>query len=339
MAEFLKLAFVGCGAISQMHLMGIRQGAPRIRVTAAIDTDRSRAESVAAETGAEVFTSLEEGLERGDFDAVDLMLPHDAHEAAALRAFAAGVHVLLEKPDSPTVEACDRILEAASRAGTVFMVAENAQYWPEIGIAKQLLEASAIGEIVTARASFFIPPLPAYYGEAGGAQPWRFDVRTAGGGIAIDTGSHWLRPLRMWLGELDEVVAALGHPLDGMEGESLVRALLRFRSGVVAVFDGLLTRGALGPERLFRITGSRGEITVDGPGRVMLYDEESPRGRQVGETGGYMKSYAGELADFAAAVLDGAPLAAGPEQSLGELRGALAMVRSAETGRWEKVWA
>jgi predicted dehydrogenase len=58
----------------------------------------------------------------------------------------------------------------------------------------------------------------------------------------------------------------------------------------------------------------------------------------VGEVGGYVRSYPGEFADFAAAVLDGRPLAAGPEQSLGELRVALALYRSAETKRWEKVW-
>ena len=52
-----------------------------------------------------------------------------------------------------------------------------------------------------------------------------------------------------------------------------------------------------------------------------------------------MRSYAGQLRDFAHAALEGRPLEAGPEVSLGELRTALAMYRSAETGRWEKVWA
>ena len=58
----------------------------------------------------------------------------------------------------------------------------------------------------------------------------------------------------------------------------------------------------------------------------------------VGEPGGYLQSYAGEMADFEAAVLDGKRLAAGPEAALGELRAALAMARSAETRSWEKVW-
>ncbi len=42
-------------------------------------------------------------------------------------------------------------------------------------------------------------------------------------GIALDGGSHWIRPLRIWLGEIDEVVGLIGHPLSSMQGESLVK--------------------------------------------------------------------------------------------------------------------
>jgi predicted dehydrogenase len=58
----------------------------------------------------------------------------------------------------------------------------------------------------------------------------------------------------------------------------------------------------------------------------------------VGEQGGYLESYFGQFADFEAAVLDARPLAAPAEYAIGELRTALALYRSAETGRWEKVW-
>ena len=86
MAERLKLAFVGCGAIARYHLDGINEHAPRIQVTATVDVDAEKAQAYATETGGTAFTSLEEALEKGDFDAVDLMLPHDLHEQAALVA-------------------------------------------------------------------------------------------------------------------------------------------------------------------------------------------------------------------------------------------------------------
>jgi len=338
-SQTLRLALVGCGAISKLHRIGIRDGAPRIEITAAVDVKRANAEAVASECGAEVFESLDSALESRCFDAVDLMLPHQLHESAALRCLDAGVHVLLEKPMAPSIDACARILEAAGTAaernGAVFMVAENSQYWPEVVTAKRLIDDGAIGDVVTARAAIFFPPMADYYG---GDKPWRFDNAVAGGGIALDTGSHWIRPLRIWLGEIDEVVAALGHPFGPMEGESLVRSLFRFRTGVVASFDALLSEAPMSPEPLFRITGTRGEISIDGLGRVTVFDAKNRRGRPEGEPGGYMKSYAGEFEDFAAAVLDGRPLAAGPEVAVGELRTALALYRSAESRSWEKVW-
>jgi UDP-N-acetyl-2-amino-2-deoxyglucuronate dehydrogenase len=329
------MALVGCGAISRIHLPAIREGAPRIAITAAIDTDRERAEAMARATGARAFSSFEEGLASGTFEAVDLMLPHHLHEEAAVRAFAAGMHVLLEKPLATTPEACERILAAWRRAGTVFLVAENTQYWPEVLTAQRLLAEGAVGDVVTARASFAIPPLAAYYG---GVRPWRCDNDSAGGGIAIDAGSHWIRPLRMLLGEVDEVVGALGRPYASMQGESLLRALLRFRSGVVAVLDGIMKEGLFVPEPMFRITGSSGEITIERPGRVLLWNDEHPDGEQIGAVGGYLRSYPGEFADFAGAVLDGTPPAAAAEMALGELRVALALYRSEATRRWEKVW-
>ena len=335
MSTRLRLALVGCGAISQLHLPAIRKGAPRTEIVAVVDTDAARARAMAERTGARPFKSLDDALADGAVDAVDLMLPHHLHEGAALRCFAAGKHVLLEKPMANDVAACARILDAARRAGTVFQVAENTQYWPEVLTAKKLLDDGAIGDVITARASFAIPPMKEFYG---GENPWRLDSAIAGGGIALDSGSHWIRPLRMWLGEVDEVVGALGHPWTPMQGESLVRALLRFRSGVVSSLDGLMKEAPFVPEPMFRLTGSAGEITIERPGRVVLWAPQHPDGRQVGGQGGYLESYHGQFADFEAAVLDGRPLAAEAEVAVGELRVALALYRSAESGRWEKVW-
>ena len=336
MTNTLKLAFVGCGAIASFH-RDAAAAAERIRITAAIDPEREKAAQIAAETGAEVFGSLEEALEGGDFDAVDLMLPHDLHERVATTAFQAGKHVLLEKPMAPTLDACDRILAAAKEAGTVFMVAENAQYWPEVVSAQKLIREGAIGDLITARAAFVLEFDGFWFKDK---KPWRYDKARTGGGIAIDGGSHWLRPLRMWMGEIEEVVAVADHPCERMEGESLMRALLRFRSGKIGAFDAMMIDSAQGPDSWWRVTGSLGEIVIESgmEGTLRLYDAEHREGRAIGEPQGYVRSFYGELADFAAAVLDGKAPEAGPEHSLGELRTALAMYRSVESGRWEKVW-
>ncbi|MEZ4862191.1 MAG: Gfo/Idh/MocA family oxidoreductase [Caldilineaceae bacterium] len=339
--QTLKIALVGCGGIAQAHWRGIQAHAKQLVVSTVVDTDPARAEAMAQQTGGRPFTSLEAALADGDFAAVDIMLPHNQHEAAAVAAFAAGKHVVLEKPMAPTVAGCDHILAAAKQAGTVFMVAEQAHYWPDVRQVQQLIQAGAIGEIITAR-GFFGNPAPAPGSVAG--RPWRYDLALAGGGITIDGGAHWLRPLRMWLGEVDEVIAVTGRPLAEMEGESLARALLRFQTGVVAVFDTLYAGAVLGGGEEFRITGTLGEIISERgyPGRLLLFDKAHPDGQVLKENlwdgDGRLAAFGYELADFAQAVLTSAPLAAPPEYALGELRTALAIYRSAESRQWEKVW-
>jgi predicted dehydrogenase len=324
---------VGCGAIARWHLEAIGRAAVRTDVTAVVDVLPERAHALASATGAEPYTDIEDALDADAFDAALVMVPHDRHEAAAVAVLTAGRHLLLEKPMAPTLEACGRILAAAHKAGTVFMVAENAQYWPEVLTAKRLVEEGAIGDVITARSWHCAAPMEEFYQ---GEDPWRLSAVATGGGIAIDAGSHWLRPLRMWLGEIKDVVAATARPVDAMEGESLCRALCRFDTGVVASFDAILSPGPTAPVAPFQLTGTRGEIVVE-HGRVVLHDGSEVRGMVIGG-GNYFKSYEAQIADFEAAVLDGVTPAASAEYALGELRAALAMYRSAQTGRWESVW-
>ncbi len=335
----LKLALVGCGGIAQAHWRGIQAHSDQLVVTAVVDTDPARAAAMAEQTGSQPFTSLESALAQGDFDAVDIMLPHNQHEAAAVAAFAAGKHVVLEKPMSTNIASCDRILAAAQQAGTVFMVAEQAQYWPDACKVQELIQAGAIGEIITARA-FFGNPAPA---PLNGPKPWRYELAVAGGGITIDGGAHWLRPLRMWLGEVDEVIAVTGRLLPEMEGESLMRSLLRFQSGVVAAFDAVYGGALIGASEEFRITGTLGELVVERglQGRLLIFNKAYPEGDVLlaNKWDGRHAAFGYELVDFANAVMHGMSLAAGPEYSLGELRTALAIYRSVESRQWEKVWA
>ncbi len=333
----VTMALVGCGNIARAHWRGIRYHAPRVEVTAVVDTDPGHAAAMAERTGAVAFSSLDEALTKGEFDAVDLMLPHDLHESAAVRAFAAGKHVVLEKPMAPDLDSCERILDAARRAGTVFMIAEQAQYWPDVIKARELIVAGQIGQIITARACFYDP----LHLAPDQPKPWRFNLARAGGGICIDGGAHWIRPLRMLLGEIDEVIAVTGRHIPDMEGESWAHALFRFKSGVTATFDALLCDGPVGPSEDFRFTGTRGELVIEHgcQGRLLLYDAAHPDGKVLLNTfPGKIDSHGAELHDFSLAILEGKALEAPPAFSLGELRTALALYRSVASRQWEKVW-
>ena len=98
----------------------------------------------------------------------------------------------------------------------------------------------------------------------------------------------------------------------------------------------------MAPTEDFRVTGTAGELVIEHgrDGRLLLFDGAHPEGETVMQTfPGKVDSYGAELHDFSLAVLDGKPLEAAPEFSLGEMRTALAMYRSTTTKQWEPVWS
>lgn len=329
----LRVGIVGCGAIARWHAEAMHT-ATRTVVTACVDPVAENAAALAELTGGQACASIDEALAIG-VDALSIMVPHHLHEVLAIEALEAGVHVMIEKPMAPTVTACERILAvAAERPAQVFMVAENSQYWPEIAVVAEQIAAGAIGEVVTARSWHNSGPPPEFYP---GDKPWRFSAEVMCGGVAMDTGSHWLRPLRVVLGEVDEVVAVTGRIWPEMDGESMVRALIRHRSGITSSLDVMLARGAVSYQPHFQFIGTKGELLVTVAGEVLLFDGRDRDGTVVGR-GNYMHSYRGVWVDFEAAVLDGRALAADAAFSLGELRTALAIEASAASRTWEPVW-
>jgi UDP-N-acetyl-2-amino-2-deoxyglucuronate dehydrogenase len=340
----LKLAFLGCGNIAKAHWQGIKERAPEIEVTTLIDINLGNAEQISKLIGTspDIFSSFEEALLKGNFTAVEIMLPHYLHEEAAIKAFSAGKHVLLEKPISTSLPSCSRIFSAAKKAAkinkTIFMVGENAQYWPEIQETKRLIDSGIIGEVETATANFIVPFADSIRKEY--VNQWRSQQSKMGGGIVIDGGSHWLRPLRIWMGEIKSVVAAVRHPRKEIEGESLCHAILCFESGKLAYYSANLASEYTAAQPWWKITGNKGEIWIESgfKGRLLLVNEEypDPSGKQMMEPQGYFSSFGYQLHDFSQAVLHGKPLQAPPESALLDLQAIQAMYVSAKNLHWEQ---
>lgn len=166
-----------------------------------------------------------------------IALPHDLHEPVALEALASGHHVVLEKPLAPTISSCRTIQKAVATEGRgMLIVAEQSPYWEEIVLAKHLIRQGEIGTIMSA-ASYYYESLrtclTSGIDETDGGLGWRCSVKRAGGGIVIDGGLHWIRPLRELCGDVDSVVGVTRknvQPDLHMEGETLAHALFKIKS-------------------------------------------------------------------------------------------------------------
>lgn len=176
--------------------------------------------------------------------------------------------------------------------------------------AKACIEAGIIGEVLTARAK--------YWESAGGEWAcdylpgtWRCDAdKLPAASFTYDGASHWIRPLRMWLGTVSKVVGLCGRTLDHMPGVSWSQHIFAFESGKSAIFESMLAPQAISDQPFFTVQGTLGEIVIDGfAGGCRCYTLAED-GTQVEKElcrEGWDSGYLGEYADFAAACLDGTP--------------------------------
>jgi len=81
-------------------------------------------------------------------DAVIIATQDTQHEGPAITFAEQGYHILLEKPMSPTPEACQRIFEAVSAKDIIFAVCHVMRYTNYTRKLKELVDSGLIGDVI-----------------------------------------------------------------------------------------------------------------------------------------------------------------------------------------------
>lgn len=96
------------------------------------------------------FNTWEEVFEVEKFaDAVIISTPDNLHTEPCLKALELGYNILLEKPIAPTEEECRAILAKAHETNNIVGVCHVLRYAPYFRQIKELLNANAIGKVIS----------------------------------------------------------------------------------------------------------------------------------------------------------------------------------------------
>lgn len=109
-----RIGVAGVGSLG-FHHARILSSLDGVTMAGIFDASQDRAQEVATTLGVVAHPTLEALL--NTCDALVVSVPTTAHEEVAVAALTAGKSVLVEKPLAPTVEAADRILQAAQADG------------------------------------------------------------------------------------------------------------------------------------------------------------------------------------------------------------------------------
>ncbi|MBK8196766.1 MAG: Gfo/Idh/MocA family oxidoreductase [Acidobacteria bacterium] len=100
-----------------------------------------------ADANGVVAITFDEVLNDPNIDGISIAAPAELHADLALKAFAAGKHVFVEKPLALSIEDSRAMCEAAERTGKALMVGHLLQYHPAFIRLRELLSEGAIGSV------------------------------------------------------------------------------------------------------------------------------------------------------------------------------------------------
>lgn len=252
----LRAAIVGTGAIARMHAEALAS-ATGTTLVAVADAIPERAAAFAGEHGVEhVYASLTELLAAAPVDVVHICTPPGLHAEQVVEAFAAGAHVVVEKPPARSLAEFDTMIAAAAAADRELAVVFQQRTGTAAAHVRSLLSSGALGRPLVAVCNTLWYRGPEYFDMA-----WRGTWETEGGGTTLSHGIHQIDLLAHLLGDWAVVSGHLWRLDRDIETEDVSMASLQFASGAVAA----VVTSVLSPRETssIRIDTERATVTVD----------------------------------------------------------------------------
>ncbi|WP_455273352.1 Gfo/Idh/MocA family protein [Rhizobium herbae] len=191
----MRLLVLGTGGMANTHAKAFAT-IDGVELVAAVDVDQVRVQAFALRHEiAKTFTSLDEAIAWGEFDAVTNVTPDKIHYPTTLKLLAAGKHVLCEKPLAEDYAKADEMATAAEKSGLVTMVNLTYRNVAEVQKARQMVLAGEIGKVRHIEASYLQSWLvsKAWGDWATESQwLWRLSTKHGSNGVLGDVGIHIL---------------------------------------------------------------------------------------------------------------------------------------------------
>jgi 1,5-anhydro-D-fructose reductase (1,5-anhydro-D-mannitol-forming) len=266
-----------------------------------------------------------------EVDAIFVASPDALHLPHVLLAIEHRKPVLCEKPMGMNTAECERMVEAAERAGVLLGVAHNFRFNQSVLRMKELVAAGTIGPPVLARSEF-------HYFTRNSARTWINDATLACGGPIGDVAVHCIDALRFIL--QDEVEAVYARALyDAWSGsvEYAATLVLEFQKGTLATV-AVSTRADY--RTPFWITGDAGlvgaedALNVEHPLELIC---KPLNGEAMSEPLSNVEGYARQVDAFALSIEKGVPFPAPGIEGLKNQRVLDAAYRSVKTGERQRI--
>lgn len=295
----MRAAVIGVGHLGRHHAR-ILASLPGISLAGVVDINRDRAAQIASQYHTRAFGAVSDV---GALDVAVIAVPTISHAAIALPLIESGVHTLVEKPVTQTVNEADALIAAAKRKGVVLAVGHSERFNPAVAAARPHINDPRFIEVHRL-----------------GTTPERsLDID-----VVLDLMIHDLDLILSVVKSEVESVEAVGVPVLTPRVD-IANARIRFKNGCIAnLTASRISREAVRKIRFFQRDAY---VSIDTGGRdVEMWSVVPQPGKAPTIAGGKLSVTAdeplkGEIEDFIAAVRDRRPPAVPGEEG----RAALAL--------------
>lgn len=342
--EKLRIGVIGAGNIAvNGHLPAYKNCKNAIPV-AICDIDFERAKKAAEQFGIpEVYSSVEEMLEKSDIQAVDICTWNNAHAPNLIAAAKAGKHVMCEKPLAMNLSDALLMEKTIKETGVIFFLAVPSRFGYENMYLREMYDKGELGDVYYAKTT--------NVRRRGTPTGWFTDKKTSGGGPIIDIGIHridaaWYlmgtpKPTRVSANVFNKIGDYQTKGVDRWQGtpcpdnkfdcEDSGAGVIHFENGATMVFEASWAINAPDKSETL-ICGTKAGATVE---PLTIYGERndylSTDNITVNPANDKMKL---EIEHFADCVLNGISKTKYPiEQAVDMQRILQAIYDSAETGK------
>lgn len=334
-SDSVGVAIVGLGGFALNQMMPSFARAGRAHIAGLVSGNAEKAKRVGDAYGVPEdarysYETFDQIASDERIEAVYIVLPNGLHADWTEKAFAAGKHVLCEKPMALSSEECERMMAAARAADRKLMVAYRCHFEPYNLKAMALMDDEAVGAIRLIRTEQHY-----VMGPTSPRENWRANRALAGRGPLEDYGIYGLQSALYLSNEMPHTIQAYTQqPDNDPRFEDIVASVqtqMQFPSGAVAQLS--TSYDTQGANRVM-VQGRAGTLEMDPATSYEGIQMSLRRGRSVealnpGDTG---TQFAAQLDHFADAIRDNVDLRTPGAMGLRDIRLIEAIYAAAETG-------
>lgn len=320
----LKAAVIGVGSIGQNHARVYRD-MDAAQLVGVADANSATAAKIGSRLNIPFYSDVDKLLDEQKPDLVSVAVPTSLHFNVGMKLIERGLHVLMEKPITSTVEQADQLCDAARKKGVVLAVGHIERFNPAVMELRRRLREGMAGRVYKIHTQRLSP----------------YPSRIQDAGVVIDLASHDIDLMRHLIN--DDIVRVYGETVQSINSdrEDMFNGLLRFQNGTVGVLDvNWITPTKI---RRLTVTGARGMFDCNLLSQELFWyeNEVAPsqwdtlsilRGVSEGNVLGIKiqrhEPLAAELTDFVSAVRDNRQPTVTGIDGLETLRLALDFVKS-----------